>query len=61
MLEERGVFVDHLSINRWEIRFLTLLEKAFLKHNRPLCGGRRASRPLKKKVFGNISIVPLIR
>ncbi|MFD2272647.1 hypothetical protein ACFS07_19775 [Undibacterium arcticum] len=27
MMEERGVFVDHSSINRWAIRFLPLLEK----------------------------------
>jgi transposase-like protein len=26
MREERGVFVDHASINRWAIRFLPLLE-----------------------------------
>ena len=24
MMEERGVFVDHSSINRWAIRFLAL-------------------------------------
>ena len=27
MMMERGVFVDHSSINRWAIRFLPLLEK----------------------------------
>jgi putative transposase len=32
MMQERGVAVDHSSINRWEIRFLPLLEKAFRKH-----------------------------
>ena len=26
MMDERGVFVDHSSINRWAIRFLSLLE-----------------------------------
>jgi len=31
------VFVDHSSINRWAIRFLPLLEKAFRrKHKRPV-------------------------
>jgi putative transposase len=34
MMEERGVFVDHSSINRWAIRFLPLLEKVFRKHKR---------------------------
>jgi putative transposase len=32
MMQERGVLVDHSSINRWAIRFLPLLEKAFRKH-----------------------------
>ena len=36
MMEERGVFADHSSINRWAIRFLSLLEKAFRKHKRPV-------------------------
>jgi putative transposase len=31
-MQERGVVVDHSSINRWAIRFLPLLEKAFEKH-----------------------------
>jgi putative transposase len=39
MMQERGVFVDHSSINRWAIRFLPLLEKVFRKHKRPV-GGR---------------------
>ena len=33
---ERGVFVDHSSINRWAIRFLPLLEKVFRKHKLPV-------------------------
>ena len=36
MMEERGVFVDHSSINRWAIRFLPLLEKVLRKHKRPV-------------------------
>ena len=35
-MQERGVFVDHSSINRWAIRFLPLLEKVFRKHKRPV-------------------------
>ncbi len=27
MMEERGVSVDHSTVNRWAIRFLPLLEK----------------------------------
>ena len=36
MMQERGVFVDHSSINRWAIRFLPLLEKVFRQHKRPV-------------------------
>ena len=36
MMEERGVFVDHSSINRWAARFLPLLEKVFRKYKRPV-------------------------
>ncbi|MEO6563857.1 MAG: IS6 family transposase, partial [Nitrosospira sp.] len=35
MMEERGIEVDHSSINRSAIRFLPLLEKVFRKHKRP--------------------------
>jgi transposase-like protein len=36
MIQERGVWVDHSSINRWAVRFLPLLEKIFRKRNRPV-------------------------
>jgi len=36
MMQERGVFVDPSSINRWSIRFLPALEKVFRKHKRPV-------------------------
>jgi len=41
MMEERGVVVDHSSINRWAIRFLPLLEKVFRKHQRRVGGSWR--------------------
>jgi len=41
IMQERGVFVDHSSINRWVIRFLPLLEKVFRKHKRPVSGSWR--------------------
>ena len=41
MMMERGVFVDHSSINRWAIRFLPLLEKVFRKHKLPVGGSWR--------------------
>ena len=36
MMQERGVNVDHSTINRWAIRFLPLLEKVFRKYKRPV-------------------------
>ena len=30
MMQERGGFVDHSSINRWAILFLPLIEKTFI-------------------------------
>ena len=41
VMEERVVFVDHSSINRWAIRFLPLLEKVFRKHKRQVGGSWR--------------------
>lgn len=41
IMQERGVFVDHSSINRWAIRFLPLLEKVFRKHKHPVGGSWR--------------------
>ena len=40
MMQERGVFVEHSSINRWAIRFLPLLEKVFRKYKRPVGGSQ---------------------
>ena len=37
-MEERGVFVDHSSINCGAIRFLPLLEKVFRKYRDPVGG-----------------------
>ena len=36
MMEERGVSVDHSSINRWAVRFLPHIEKMARKHKRPV-------------------------
>jgi putative transposase len=37
-MEERGVSVDHSSINRWAIRFLPLIEKMARKQKRSIGG-----------------------
>jgi transposase-like protein len=36
MMKERGVSLDHSSINRWAVRFLPLIEKTARKHSRPI-------------------------
>jgi len=36
MLGERGVSVDHSTINRWAVRFLPLIEERARKHKRPV-------------------------
>src|ERR1035437_8380903 len=36
MMQDRGVAVDHSTVNRWAIRFLPLLEKVFRRHKRPV-------------------------
>ena len=36
MMQERGVSVDHSTINRWAIRYLPLLEEIFRRHKRPV-------------------------
>jgi transposase-like protein len=36
MMEERGVSVDHSSINQWAIPFLRLIEKVSRKHKLPV-------------------------
>jgi putative transposase len=41
IMEERGVSVDHSSINRWTVRFLPLIEKIARKHKRPVGGSWR--------------------
>ncbi|MDQ2822074.1 MAG: IS6 family transposase [Pseudomonadota bacterium] len=41
MMEERGVSVDHSTINRWAIRFLPLIEKMARKHKHPVGGSWR--------------------
>ena len=41
MMEERGVSVDHSSINRWAIRFVPLIEKMARMHKHPVGGNWR--------------------
>jgi putative transposase len=41
MMEERGVEVDHSTLNRWVLKYVSVLEKLFLARERPVGGGSR--------------------
>lgn len=50
IMEERGVSVDHSSINRWAVRFLPLIEKMAREHKRPVgCSWRMDETYIKVK------------
>jgi putative transposase len=36
MMEERGVDVDHATLNRWVLRYIPLLERAFRTRKQPV-------------------------
>jgi transposase-like protein len=36
MVGERGVEVDHSTLNRWILKYVPLLEKVFATHKRPV-------------------------
>ncbi|WP_370660712.1 transposase, partial [Massilia eurypsychrophila] len=62
MREERGVSVDHSSINRWAIRFLPLIEKMARKHKRPVGGSWRMDETyIKVKGVWKGSVALLIK
>jgi len=48
-MEERGVSVDHSTINRWAIRFLPLIEKLSRKHKRKVGASWRMETYVKVK------------
>ena len=58
-MEERGVLVEHSSINRWAICSLPLVEKMARKHKRPVDGSLRMDETyIEVKASGNIAIAP---
>jgi putative transposase len=58
MMQERGVVVDHSSINRWTVRFLPVLEKAFRHHKHAVGKSWRMDETyLKVKGVWKFSIV----
>ncbi len=40
-MQERGVEVDHSTVHRWVLKYVPLLEKAFLARKRPVGGSWR--------------------
>jgi putative transposase len=50
LMEERGVSVNHSTINRWAVRFLPLIEKLSRKHKRKVgCSWRMDETYIKVK------------
>ena len=41
MMSERGLFIDHATLNRWVLHFAPLLEKKARKYKRPVYGSWR--------------------
>jgi putative transposase len=41
MMEDRGVEVDHSTLNRWILKYVPLFEKGFMAHNRPVSNSWR--------------------
>ena len=55
MMEERGVSVDHSSINRWAMRFLPLTEKVARKRKLPVSSSWRMNETsIKVEASGSI-------
>lgn len=48
MMEERGVSVDHSTVNHWAIKSLPLLGKLFRKHRRAAGGSGVWPKPTSR-------------
>jgi putative transposase len=48
MMGERGVEVDHSTLNRWILKYVPALEKAFLAHKRPADRSWRLDMPSRQ-------------
>jgi transposase-like protein len=62
MLEERGVEVDHSTLNRWVVKYTPLLDRQFRGRKRPVGASWRLDETyVKVKGSGNICIGPSTR
>jgi transposase-like protein len=60
MMQERGMSLDHSTINRWAIRFLPVIEEMARKHKRPVGASWRIDETYIKikRALGNTSTAP---
>ena len=58
LMEERGVEVDHSTINRWVIKYSPQLEEAFHRHKRPVWVSWRMDETYIK-VKGKCEFIPI--
>jgi putative transposase len=57
MMEDRGVEVDHSTLSRWILKYVSLLEKGFVAHKRPVSNSWRLDETyVRIKGSGNICI-----
>src|ERR1700733_4864411 len=57
MMQERGVEVDHSTLNRWVVKYVPLLDKQFRERNRPVGSSWRMDEPMcGSRAFGSICI-----
>ena len=62
MMEERGVEVDHSTLNRWVVKYVPLLDQQFRARKRPVGSSWRLDETyVKVKGAGSICIGPSIR
>ena len=59
MMEERGVEVDHSTLNRWVVKYAPELDRQFRSRKRPVGSSWRLDETyVRSREPGNISIGP---
>jgi hypothetical protein len=58
LMQERGVFVDHATVNRWVLKYSPPLEDAFHRRKRPV---RLSSHGLHRKLATYMDPPPMSR
>lgn len=61
LMQERGIDIDHATIQRWVVEYSSKLEKAFRQRKRLTGNSLRIDATyIKTKGYGNICIAPWI-